>query len=245
MQHPEESPEVRHGVRQYLLELAHDNPIDIDVAMTLNAFPTRNAGNVWFQRQESAGNLRCVGFRKDAQGRKVIKVFCNGWQPKDDNLRHEVLATMVRILYPAYRFERGYKLNDCFPDSVMTDGEHTFEIEIDCGTMKRLAVQRRARRHKCHNEVLFVVAPKIGDPDERLKRVMEWSEGLGERGFFTTLARLQELGPHARVWDWIGRGEQPLKRVKMPVASAYQDYINTTPQTATGQEDSDMEEMSD
>lgn len=217
-------------MRQYLVEIAEDNPIDLDIAEAFGDFPNRKATAAWLARQESCGNLRCVGTRRDAQGRKVIKVYCNGWKPKDDNLRHEIIGTFVRLIFSMFQFVRGYKVNDCFCDMLMITDERHYEIEIDGGSLRQKQVQWRWRRHKCDHSILVITDPNVGDPEDRLARLLKWSGELGDRVFLTTLDRLRQHGPHARVWEFIGRGEKPLKRVKPPVSSAFEDDAQDTPQ---------------
>ena len=223
-------------LRNYLRQIVKDNPINLDIIEDIGKFSTRKAAGAWTARLVASGNLTEVGTMKDANGRKVIPVYCNGWKPKDDNLRHEIIGTWVRLLYPVFHFRRGPKINDCLPDMVMTDGEHTYEFEVDCDTMPMKKVKYRWKAHKCEHDILVVTAPEHGDPEARLKQLLDWSEDLGERGFFTTFDRLRTLGPHARVWDFYGRKGE-LKRVKLPAATAFQVDAQDTPQTAIGQRD--------
>lgn len=227
----------RNAIRQGLIDLAWDNPINLDTVFENGDFPTRKAAAVWLNRQEESGDLKSVGLMKDAQGRKVMKVFCNGWNPKDDNLRHEVVGTQIRLLFQDFRFIRGYRVTDCLCDMLMTDGDHTYEIEIDCGTMKQRQVRWRWKKHKCQRDILVITSPKSADAESRLNRLVDWSDELGERAFFTTLDRLKTHGPHARVWDYIGRGEQPLMMVNTAVASPFQLHTVATPETATAEGD--------
>jgi hypothetical protein len=230
-----EKPQERDGMRNYLLHIAQDNPINLDIIEDVGQFVTRKAAAAWAARQQASGELpEPIGTMKDANGRKVASVWCHT-KYKDDNLRHQIMGTWFRLLYPAFRFEREPREHACFADMLMTDGEHTYEIEIDCGTMKHDRVKARWKKHKCEHDILIVVAPKTGDAENRLKQLLDWSKVLGQRAFVTTLERLKEHGPHAYVWDYLGRGNGPMKRVKLPVASAVESYMQDTPQMATGQ----------
>lgn len=129
--------------RTDLIAIANLHPINLDLVDEYGDFPNRKAAAAWLNRQKASGNLKCVGLMKDPNGRKVVDVFCNGWTPKDDNLRHETIGTRIRLLYPAFHFTRGYKLSECYEDMRMTNAEHRFEIEIDCGTLKHKQVTWR------------------------------------------------------------------------------------------------------
>lgn len=225
--------------RKELIELAYDNPINIDIAEEYGDFPSRAATTEWIRRQEVSGTLRCVGMMRDALGRLKLKVYCNGWEPKHDNLRHEVIGTRIRLLYPQFQFLRGYNLTECLADMVMTDMTHTYEIEIDCGTMKQKQVRWRWKRHKCAHDKLVITAPKDSKPEDRLRRLLSWSDEL-ENAYFTTLERLQTAGPHSRVWDFVGRGNEPLVMVSEAVATPWVPHTLATPETSTGSKESEQ-----
>ena len=231
MHNPEEITKNRDGMRKYLLDIAADNPISIDIVEHVGAAATRAAGNAWLTRQESLGVLPCIGKMRGDDGRLNIKVFCRT-KYKTDNLRHQIIGTYARLLYPSFECEREPRDKACFCDLTLKNGEVVLEFEIECGSHKQQSFRARGKRHKCDRDILFIVAPRVGDPETRMRQVMEWSDDLRDRAFFTTLNRLQTHGPHAYVWDYIGRGEGPLRRVKLPVSEAVHKYAENTGETA-------------
>jgi hypothetical protein len=220
----------RDGMRQFLLELVHDNPIDSVIAKDVGRFTTNKASGAWIARQEAAGKLKCVGTTTNRLGRKVNRVFCNGWIPKDDNLRHELIGTRLRLLYDEYEFDRGHRVGNCFADLVMRNGGRRFEMEVDCNSTKsRIKICGRVEKHNdCDCDILFVVSDPRGNCERRLRQLMDWLRDARENVFFTTLSRLQEHGAYARVWDYIGR-QGELKRVPLPVGPMCPGNSDDTP----------------
>lgn len=74
-------------------------------------------------------------------------VICNGWKPKSDQLRHEVLLTDFLRCYPEAEVVRGpFVDNRIRPDAELTfsDGR-AFYVELDTGLQSHTAVLRRQR----------------------------------------------------------------------------------------------------
>ncbi|MFN0018078.1 MAG: hypothetical protein ACKVP0_07460 [Pirellulaceae bacterium] len=231
---PDNDIQDRDGVRERLLQLAEDNPIDLDIIEKHGNFPTRKAAQVWASRQTNAGRLKHVGTMKNGQGKKVVNVFCNGWTPKDDNLRHEVVGTRMRLLFPAFNVERGYGL-PFQTDLVLKNAGRVFYVEIDCGTMKRPRVHARWREYlKCQNDLLIVAAP-IRNSEGRMHTLMEWSQSVGRIAHFTTIERLESHGSHARVWDYLGRRDPMLRRVPLAVPPVIESLGEGTPEVVCPQ----------
>ncbi len=219
-------------MRQFLLELVEENPIDVSITHEVCGSVSQRATGAWMARQEAAGTLKLVGLAKDANGSRRVRVFCNGWNPKEDNLNHELIGTRIRLLYLKYEFVRGHRVGEYYADMRMQDDRYVWDFEIDCGTMKRKRVESRWRKYcDCTHDVLIVAAPRKGNPEARLRQLMSWSQDIKDIAFFTTLERLKAHGPYARVWDYIGRGEGPLKRVKLPVDTVEHSHAEVTPQT--------------
>ncbi len=224
----------RDGVRQYLIHLADEgHPIDIEIVEKIGQFPTSKAAAVWLQRQEAGGKLKCVGTRENRQGRKVQKYYCNSWEPKEDNGRHEIIGTWYCILFPLFQFQRGHRIGGCYADLVQTSGNNRWEVEIDCGTIRdKSKMLGRMKKHAdCDCDLLFVIATKNGKCEERLQRIMQWYAGQRDGLFYTTLERLEKHGAHAPVWDYEGRGEGPFKRVPLPVWPTFQQNTGDTPES--------------
>ncbi len=238
-----ETPD-RHGMKLWLLDFADRHPINAAIAaMVLQVTP--KAAAVWLRRQEEAGKLKCVGTMKNAKGRKVTKVFCNGWVPKEDNLAHAIKESWYVLLFPQFEFERGHRLGNCYADLIQTNGGRRLEVEMELGTIKkREKIQGRIRMHmQCDCDLLIVAASS--NSERRLTQLMEWTEGIRDGVFFTTLERLQTSGAHARVWDYHGRGNGPMKRVPPAITLPSQPSSADTPQVVDGQEENDAEVSSD
>jgi hypothetical protein len=220
----------RDGIRKYIVHEGETNPFNVEIVEYMGAAVTRPAGTAWLNRQEVLGTLPCIGTAKGLDGRTNLKIHCRT-DYKKDNLRHQLIGTYARILYPTFECEREPRERACFCDMTLKNSDHIYEVEIDCGTHKQLSFKSRVKRHKCERDILFIVAPKTGDADRRVKQIMDWSVGIAEQAYFTTLERLQTQGPHAYVWDFIGREGRPFKRVKMPVLEAVQKYTHNTGET--------------
>lgn len=138
---------------------------------------------------------------------RPVDVYCNGWQPKVTNLRHEVkLSEFCLLGYPEADHQRGYDLHPLLPDAIMTLGATRFFIEMDCGTMDRKKVQARWQKYidaddagTFEDVVLVVTAPRIQDPAERLSQLFAWSEGISHLAYFSTLEEVL-LEPYGDVW---------------------------------------------
>jgi hypothetical protein len=222
-------------VREWLLQLAEDNPLILDIIEKYGEFSTRKAAQAWTNRKVAANELKHVGTMKNGQGKKVVSVYCNGWTPKDDNLRHETIGTRLRLLYPGFNAERGYGLPFA-ADLVLRNAGRTFAVEIDCGSMKRSRVQARWRQYReCQHDLLIVAAP-LRNSEGRLMTLMDWSQGVARIASFTTIERLEEFGGHARVWDYLRRGTSPLRRVPVAVATAFQHPADGTQEVIHSQQ---------
>ena len=217
----------RDGIRESLLPLAEDNPLDLDIIEKNGKFSTRKAAQAWANRKVATNELKHVGTMKNHQGKKVVSVYCNGWTPKDDNLRHETVGTRLRLLYPGFHVDRGYGLPFA-ADLVLRNAGKTFSVEIDCGSLKRSRVQARWLQYRgCQHDLLIVAAP-LRNSEGRLMTLMDWSESVARIASFTTIERLEEFGAHARVWDYLGRGASPLRRIPVAVTTPIQHSADGT-----------------
>lgn len=207
--------------REAITDFADENPVNASFIEQVGDFKNRKACDAWITRQEAVGKLKCVGTMKNGQGRKVTKVYCNGWQPKEDHLAHEVAASWIRRVFQKLECRRGHRVGEFFADLRMTDGTYTWDVECDCGSMKETKVRGRWRKYRTARHAVLIVAAGKRDPEARMRQLMAWSDEIAHIAFFTTLDRLQQHGAGARVWDYIGRGDEPLKRVKLAEGSAF------------------------
>ena len=102
--------------------------------------------------------LRLIGEIMVGDSGRPQKVYCNGWKPKPDQIRHEVLLTDFLFCYPSSYITRGWLVNkDLRPDAEMTLGGIRFNVELDTGTESHSQVRRRQQVYVGSTEfVLFV-----------------------------------------------------------------------------------------
>lgn len=167
-----------------VLKSARQHPVTVRQIQRIGEFETYNQAAVWANKKRNQGLLTHVGTIPNECGTgRSIDVYCNGWQPKRDNLRHEVKGTDFCLLYPQATFRRGYHVGDLRPDIEMELDGHLYLIEIDCGTMTKAKVLKRWQRYKKRDDItVFIIA--VGNPlrgiesDERLKELIRWSGSM-------------------------------------------------------------------
>jgi hypothetical protein len=124
-------------------------------------------------------------------------VFCNGWKPKYDQLRHELLLTDFLLGYPEADPLRGWAVNRRLrPDAEMTLGDYFYYVELDTGEQTHAQVRRRQARYAgVEDYVLYVtLSPKRLDGLRRNAH-----DAVKSIALFTTLADAQR-DPHGEIW---------------------------------------------
>jgi hypothetical protein len=203
----DEEAKARAGLRQNVLRYARQHPVTVRQIQHLGGFDKYAQAAVWTYTKRGQEILTHIGTMKnDCQTGRSVDVYCNGWQPKKDNLRHEVRGTDFCLLYPDATFRRGYHVGEFRPDVEMELNGQLYLIEIDCGSMTRPQVQRRWQKYrKVETGTVLIVAvsnPRRGiDSAERFQELVRWSESMYGIACFTTLERLQAdpFGPV--LWD--------------------------------------------
>ena len=199
-------------MKEHVIAFAKNHPLTIEQIKQLAGFTTRNQAAVWTAQMRKQDRLTYVGSLKNGIGRP-LDVLCNGWQPKLDNLRHEIKGTAFCIAYyfallafgitPLFR--RGYYVGEFRPDIEMVIGDTTYLIEIDCGTMTKPQVKRRWQKYKkCEDTILIVAVSnplRAIDSNERIQELIRWSPDLYEKAVFTTLEHLVSDPLGAVYWD--------------------------------------------
>lgn len=211
--------------RPDILAFAWIHVLSIALIFAIGDFPTQEAAAAWAAKHRRRGWLKYVGSAKNDAGGRPVDCFCNGWVPKFDNLRHELIATRACVAHPGATFRRGYDVHGTYrPDFEMryrdTLGEdQLFYGEIDCGTMKQEKVRARWRKYRGCTDTLLAIAasnPARGIASEaRMGQLMRWSADIASTALFTTMERLQDAGPFGRVWSEIG--EQGFRALRTPV----------------------------
>jgi hypothetical protein len=125
-------------------------------------------------------------------------VYCNGWRPKEDNLKHEVMLTEFLLPFmPAAEIVRGpYCDRKILADAELTFGDHKFYIEMDTGTVDHKRQQKRWA--KCYSHVgdyLLVVTSST----TRMKNLIRNAAAVHSIALFTTFAQACEH-PFGEIW---------------------------------------------
>jgi hypothetical protein len=121
--------------------------------------------------------MRCVGtisVNIHELGREA-KVYCNGWAPVTNNLRHEVLTTQEIIPF----WKSGWDVRregsvDSFllPDATVID-DFVIHIEMDCSTEGMAQIRSRMAKYKeCPDPVIWFAQTRV-----RLAGLMENAKG--------------------------------------------------------------------
>jgi hypothetical protein len=129
-------------------------------------------------------------------------VFCNGWKPKYDQLRHELLLTDFLLGYPEGDTLRGWAVSRRLrPDAEMTLGEYFYYVELDTCEQSYAQVRRRQARYAGVEDYLLYVTTS----QKRLEGLRRHAhEAVKKIALFTTLDEAQR-DPHGAIWiDCLG-----------------------------------------
>lgn len=172
-------------------------------------FTSDELAGKWLSKMAAVQLIQHVGAVKEmaSQDGAPLGVFCR-WRPKSDILFHEVKGTDFCELYRDAQVMRANESRLYDEDITMIRKDITFRIEIHVGTQSRGQVGDRLTRYfgdekrpPCRDKILYVVCPKLGDEEALLARLVQWCRPAWRMALFTTLARLQRDGAHARVWE--------------------------------------------
>lgn len=203
------SQEREEGTRLRILQFARQHPLTVRQIEQIGAFGTYARAAVWTHAKRKQGLLTHRGtIRNDHGNGRGLDVYCNGWMPKADNLRHEIKGTDFCLLYPQATFRRGYQVGPFRPDIEMELNGQLYLIEIDCASLTRTQVQKRWARYRkfdADTGTILIVAvsnPRRGiDSTERMQELIRWSESMYGIASFTTLEALQADPYGAVLWD--------------------------------------------
>lgn len=125
------------------------------------------------------------------------RVYCNGWKPKPDQLRHELLLTDFLLCYPEADVLRGWLVNKRIrPDAEMMLQGRLFYVELDTGHQSYSQVRRRQRVYAGVEELLLYVTLK----QSRKAGLIRASKSVSSIALFTTLAQVQ-TDPCGAIWE--------------------------------------------
>ncbi len=123
-------------------------------------------------------------------------VYCNGWRPKPDMLRHEVLLTDFLLLYGTARVRRGYDVDESIrPDAELWLSGRKFNVELDTGELSHRQVEERWSLYRNVKEYLLVVTCS----QARLEGLLQCAEPVSGIAMFTTLDAAKD-SPHGEIW---------------------------------------------
>ena len=152
--------------------------------------------------------LRLVGQIVTGEAGRPENIYCNGWKPKYDQLRHDLLLTDFLLAYPDADTIRGWAVSRRLrPDAEMTLGDYFYYVELDTGEQSYAQVRRRQTRYAGVEDFLLYVTstPKRLDGLRRNAH-----EAVRKIALFTTLAdALRE--PRSNLDRLFGRENGDLK----------------------------------
>src|SRR2546430_1440081 len=104
------------------------------------------------------GLLRLVGQIMTGDSGRPENIFSNGFKPKYDQIRHELLLTDFLLGYPEADTLRGWAVNRRLrPDAEMTLGDYFYYVELDTGEQTHAQVRRRQARYAGVEDFLLYV----------------------------------------------------------------------------------------
>lgn len=189
MSRTDESTEATKEAREEIVTIANIHPLTVDEVYELGLFKNRKTAASWLSTNISNGWLQKVGEVKwpdRSKGRRKT-VVCNGWWPKSDNLRHEMIATKV---WMTYRWEGAVRYDPTDPirsDMKWPDLDGKMgRLEIFCCTQGKKQWASRLEKYEGNEDYpLIVVAPKRGNSERELQKLLSWSRSFTQAAFTT------------------------------------------------------------
>ena len=185
-----------------ICDLLDIHPMTADQLVRYGYFPTRkNALRRMLKLVRTKRIRQCPPVLLHKQGRPE-NVYCR-WQPKHDNLRHEVLLTEFLLPFKDAQIVRGYDVrHDLRPDAVMTLFGQEYLVEMDTGSMSyRDILRKRFSKYEQFGGIVLWVCLT----ETRKEGLRSRAERVRHNALFTTLfAHLTE--PFGGVWiDYDGQ----------------------------------------
>ncbi len=129
---------------------------------------------------------------------RPLNVYSNGYYPKADNLRHEVLLT--NFLFPFFEFskiKRGKKCDQFIqPDAEMEMDGRKYFVEMDTGSVHHPKQKRRWKRYDkvVHDFLLVVTLSEV-----RMHNLIKHASAVSSVALFTTLEQAIK-NPFGEIW---------------------------------------------
>ena len=126
------------------------------------------------------------------------RVFCNGYEPQRNHLKHEVWLPDFLLPYDEYSvMRRGNDVDQRIrPDAEMEMDDQKYFVELDTGTVHHPKQRKRWKRYdKVADEFLLVVTSS----KKRMKNLISSADGVRSIALFTTLKEAIE-NPFGEIW---------------------------------------------
>lgn len=175
--------------------LLASHPVTAGMLVSLGWFPTRAKAVKRLRRLVAKRRIRCVGTVSRKLGRPE-HVFCK-WQPKSNDLLHEVELTDLCFRLDAARIFRGPHATDdrIRPDAEVWINGQPYYLELDRDTMGYAQMAGRFRLYEGLPHFVLWVCPT----PERRDGLRRRAEALRSCALFTTFAEAV-ASPHGPVW---------------------------------------------
>ncbi|MCA9075848.1 MAG: hypothetical protein KDA93_12495 [Planctomycetaceae bacterium] len=126
-----------------------------------------------------------------------VRAYCNGWKPKRDQLRHEILTTDFLLGYPSADVVRGWDVDPHIrPDATMQLDGITYHIETDTGSESFRRIRKRQKVYAHVDDFVLYVTLS----ERRLQGLMQHSQQIQRIALFTTLERAIS-DPRGKIWQ--------------------------------------------
>jgi hypothetical protein len=178
------------------------HPVTAAMLVRIGWFPNKDKALRRLNRLVERGRIRFVGTVRRKSGRPE-HIFSR-WQPKADDLLHEVELTDLCLRLDAAKILRGPQVTDLTvrPDAEVWINDRLYYAELDRGTMGygRIVGERFRKYEGCPHLSLWVCSTEA-----RREGLRSRSERIRHTALFTTLAQAL-ASPHERVWiDYAGQ----------------------------------------
>jgi len=208
---PQRSTEFGRQRDERVCWLLGQHPVTAAMLVTLGWFPSKNKALKRLRRLAARKRGRLVGTVSRRAGRPE-HVYCR-WQPKTNQLLHEVELTELCFRLDAGQILRGPQVIDArlLPDAeVWIRGQLSY-LELDRGTMSLAQIGRRFRKYEgCRHLVLWVCPTRA-----RMESLRGRAAGLRNVALFTTFAEAL-ASPHGEIWRDYGGEKAALPRESGP-----------------------------
>ena len=183
---------VRDARIRWLLGL---HPVTAAMLVSLGWFPTKQKALRRLGRLVERRRVRVVGTVSRKPGRPE-HVYCR-WQPKSDDLEHEVELTELCLRLDAATISRGPQTtdHDIRPDAEAWINGQVYYLELDCGTMGYAQIARRFRLYETFPQFVLWVCPT----PERRDGLRTRAGAIRSAALFTTLPEAL-ADPHSAIW---------------------------------------------